>query len=579
MKAVARSAVVSLFLLAPCALAQVSDRDSIPNWPVPATWSPLRPSGAIQTMTDISAAIPFVAISPCRIADTRGGGFTGQAGPPALAGGVVTRTFQVTGTVPGTPAQCGIPTGADAVSFQFTIVQPTSDGNLIAWPAGVGAPNVSVLNWTGGISALGNGTIVPVSSTGAMSVQVNAPTGAIAHLVIDVNGYFSDTLNGQFFSVSGNNPGFWAIAGTNLSSGIHSTAVHGNIGNATPGDLSAGVKGINPGTGSLNFGVWGDATPAGTGVHGLSGTGWGVYGLAEGAAHGAAGVRGAASGTSGNVFGVKGITSSDDDGAAGVKGVSGEGDPLGDSSDCASCRNSGVLGVDASTSVAGGGAGVLGLSRSMAMRAILLGTTGTGQDAGAYLAFRDGALATWAFYGEGNLGTTGTKSFVDPHPTDPSKVIRYVSLEGPEAGTYFRGRGRFQNGLARIAVPEDFRLVTDAEGLTVNVTPIGELATVAVVRMGLDEIVVKSSRNVEFSYMVNGVRKTHNRFTPIESGTQFVPARDDATMPAYLSEGQKAVLISNGTYNADGTVNVDTARRLGWDRVWEERNRPAPQPE
>jgi hypothetical protein len=35
-------------------------------------------------------------------------------------------------------------------------------------------------------------------------------------------------------------------------------------------------------------------------------------------------------------------------------------------------------------------------------------------------------------------------------------------------------------------------------------------------------------------------------------------------------------LIQNGTYNADGTVNMETARRLGWDKVWEERSRPAP---
>lgn len=30
------------------------------------------------------------------------------------------------------------------------------------------------------------------------------------------------------------------------------------------------------------------------------------------------------------------------------------------------------------------------------------------------------------------------KNFVEPHPTDASQVIRYVSLEGPEAGTSMR---------------------------------------------------------------------------------------------------------------------------------------------
>jgi len=166
---------------------------------------------------------------------------------------------------------------------------------------------------------------------------------------------------------------------------------------------------------------------------------------------------------------------------------------------------------------------------------------------------------------------TGTKSFIEPHPTDASKVIRYVSLEGPEAGTYFRGRGKFQNGLAIIEVPEDFRMVTDPEGLSVQVTPIGELATVAVLRIDVDGILVKASRNVEFFFTVNGVRRTQKDLKPIVPGDEFMPRSADARMPGYLTEGQKALLISNGTYNADGTVNRETAERLGWAKAWKER--------
>ena len=187
--------------------AQVPDRNAIPNWPAPATWSPSAAGGGLQTMTDISFAIPFVAVAPCRVADTRGLGFSGQAGPPALNTGP--RTFQITGTVAGVPSQCGIPTGADAVSFQFTIVSPNTAGNLIAWPAGGSAPTISVLNWSAGETALGNGTIVPLSAAGAISVQINAAVGgATGHLVLDVNGYFSDDLpSGQHFEVAGSRVG------------------------------------------------------------------------------------------------------------------------------------------------------------------------------------------------------------------------------------------------------------------------------------------------------------------------------------------------------------------------------------
>ena len=55
-----------------------------------------------------------------------------------------------------------------------------------------------------------------------------------------------------------------------------------------------------------------------------------------------------------------------------------------------------------------------------------------------------------------------------------------------------------------------------------------------------------------------------------------MPETPDARMPSYLTEGQKEMLVSNGTYRADGTVNLETARRLGWDKDWERRARPAP---
>jgi hypothetical protein len=221
--------------------------------------------------------------------------------------------------------------------------------------------------------------------------------------------------------------------------------------------------------------------------------------------------------------------------------------------------------------------GVLGISN-------VVGAVGTAVASnGAYLA--EGYLgyhtATFDYgvFSAGRTGASGTKTFVDPHPTDASKVIRFISLEGNEPGTYFRGRGKFQRGTARIEVPEDFRLVTDEQGLTVQITPIGALATVAVLRMGLDEIVAGSSRDVEFSYLVQGIRKTYADVGPaIGGGTEFMPRSPEGTIPAYLSAEQKRRLIRNGTYREDGTVNMDTARRLGWDRVWTERERPTPAP-
>jgi hypothetical protein len=133
--------------------------------------------------------------------------------------------------------------------------------------------------------------------------------------------------------------------------------------------------------------------------------------------------------------------------------------------------------------------------------------------------------------------------------------------------------------MARIPVPEDFRLVSDDEGLTVQITPIGGMASVGVMKADLNEIVVQSSRNLEFYYMVNGIRRTQKNLTsPISEGTEFIPRGATARIPAYLSEGQKQSLIRNGTYREDGTVNMETAHRNGWDRIWAERERPQPAP-
>jgi hypothetical protein len=85
---------------------------------------------------------------------------------------------------------------------------------------------------------------------------------------------------------------------------------------------------------------------------------------------------------------------------------------------------------------------------------------------------------------------------------------------------------------------------------------------------------VRQARNVEFSYLVQGVRASFPDKRPIVAGNDFVPRSPDDRIPLWLSDRQKRLLVQNGTYNADGTVNMETAGRLGWDRIWEARRRP-----
>jgi hypothetical protein len=255
------------------------------------------------------------------------------------------------------------------------------------------------------------------------------------------------------------------------------------------------------------------------------------------------------------------VTSSTSFNAAGIYGKDGSGDP-----ETLSVLSAGVRGASTDHY------GLLGFSRNgtavLGKRVDLSGLTVTSGELGL-----DGTFGVFAV---GQIGATGTKPFIDPHPTDPTKEIAFVALEGPEAGTYFRGKGKFQRGMAEIAVPESFRMVTDSEGLSVQVTPIGEMATVAVVSLGVDRILVKASRDVEFFYTVNGVRKAFKDWEVITENRHYVPEGPDARMPGAFSPDQRKRLIATRIYKEDGTVDIETAQRLGWDKEWEKRNLPIP---
>ena len=482
-----KRATVSLALLLLGVGTLAAQHVSVPvqNWTVPP-YTAASAGGGLSTMTDVSGQRTFVAITPCRMADTRSiDGFGGQAGGPALTS-FFNRDFQITGSpggVPGPPAGCGagtIPADADAVSVQFTIVTPTAAGNLVAWQSGAAQPTVSVLNWDAGTIAQGSGTIVPLGGPGALTVRLNTgAAGQSAQLIIDVNGYFSESS-----------------ASTTANLQVYSTqTTHTILGNNTGG--GNGVEGIATQNTGNRAGVFGRQ---------------GFFSLQED--YSPAGVRG-----QGPFYGVAGISSGE--------------------------------------AVTGGLVNGSGFERGYGV-----------------LGFNTGALPSQAYgvYYGGNLAGTGTKSFVEPHPTDSSKIIKYISLEGAEPGTYFRGKGKFERGVARIAVPEDFRMVTAEEGLTVQITPIGGMASVGVMKADLSEIVVQSSRNLEFYYMVNGIRRSQADVPAgIVEGNEFMPRRPETKIPLYLTDRQKEMLIQNGTYKADGTVNMETARKNGWDRIWVEK--------
>lgn len=172
----------------------------------------------------------------------------------------------------------------------------------------------------------------------------------------------------------------------------------------------------------------------------------------------------------------------------------------------------------------------------------------------------------FGLYASGAIGGTGTKSFVQPHPHEPTKQIRYISLEGNEAGTYFRGTARLEGGRAIIEVPEDFRLVTEEVGMTVQVTPLGDVRT-WVEERNLERIVVRGREDVVFDYFVNGVRLGFAGHEPIEENHAFVPQYRDEAFHPQLPTAVRDLMVESGILNADHTPDEGTAARLGWTLV------------
>jgi len=440
--------------------------------------------------------------------------------------------------------------------LNITATNTTGPGFFKVFPQGSAAPVVSTLNYVAG-QTVANAAIVPAGTSSGITVSAGV---SAADLIIDINGYFvgngSDApLNpDEYVGWQGNLPGGGVVFGWNT--------------NAT----GYGVYGVGPGIGvygnsqapsfSVSLaGVWGTSTNA-IGTFGNSTNSNGMW--AQSSTYDALAAFGGRDGTysQGARYGVLGVTVGTAINLAGVRGVT----SAGGVTETFGYRPAGVRGEGRSD------IGVLGVANTVGIGGIgVIGAVFDSSSPGTFVS--EGTLGNGlnAVYAFGNFTATGAKSFIEPHPTDASKVVRYICLEGPESGTYFRGSAQIVDGHAVISVPEDFRMVTDSEGLTVQLTPVGAPARMYVVSEDLDEIVVSADRDVKFHYMINGVRKAFKDFQPIEDGTDFMPHSSSEKMPGYLTAEAKQRLIANGTYNPDGTVNMETAQRLGWTRMWEQR--------
>ncbi|MBI4909492.1 MAG: hypothetical protein HY820_38090 [Acidobacteria bacterium] len=161
----------------------------------------LAKSGAPEVREAIlTAAIPMITVTPCRLFDSRNP--VGTFGGPVLAGGS-------TRVIPIPQSGCSIPSTAQAYSLNITVVPRNTLGYLSVWPAGSSQPLVSTLNSFDG-QVVSNAAVVPSGTNGAINVFVTDTTDVI----VDINAYFASGSGASFFSLTP-----CRVADTRLGSG------------------------------------------------------------------------------------------------------------------------------------------------------------------------------------------------------------------------------------------------------------------------------------------------------------------------------------------------------------------------
>ena len=178
--------------------------------------------GLVVTMADSGPApSSFVPITPCRIMDTRADNTVGPRNTPLVGG--VAYTIQVQGV----NGNCDIPVTATGVNINATSVNTTANGFLTVWPADVGRPLSSSLNWVPGQAPTPNSVNAALSASGQVSFYANAGT---VDLIADITGYFIPSSAGPAAPAGATGPagptgltGATGPAGTNGATGAVGT--------------------------------------------------------------------------------------------------------------------------------------------------------------------------------------------------------------------------------------------------------------------------------------------------------------------------------------------------------------------
>jgi hypothetical protein len=91
-----------------------------------------------------------------------------------------------------------------------------------------------------------------------------------------------------------------------------------------------------------------------------------------------------------------------------------------------------------------------------------------------------------------------SKSFLIDHPTKPGKKLRHVSLEGPTADVFVRGKTKEKV----INLPEYWIGLVDYENINVILTPIGKDQTLYVDKIEGNKVYIDGNAFPNYYYMI-----------------------------------------------------------------------------
>jgi hypothetical protein len=122
-----------------------------------------------------TAGTDFYTLEPCRLVDTR-------ASYPLQSG--QSRSFLAAG-------HCGIPATAKALMLNVTVLGSTGAGFLTLYPDNLSVPVSSTINFQAGLTRANSGVVrLSTDGEGRVGVYSSVGGGGVAHLLLDVSGYF-----------------------------------------------------------------------------------------------------------------------------------------------------------------------------------------------------------------------------------------------------------------------------------------------------------------------------------------------------------------------------------------------------